>query len=241
MVRKLLIMIIACMSFIYSSGQQNALCNCDSLDREITEPKLIGDVFLNQTTGTVSQYFMNEWLYGIIYLSNHMIVPNKILRYNGYLDRLIWLTDNYQHIKLDKESIDGFCLFDRYDDKSYYFQKIRIKEELSSDSTMVYAQLLCKGNISLFAYRKVVHSGTTEGQDYQYMIDEFEKKTFYYFKFPNNTSAGFRHISKRNIVKAFPGQKNQVLNLLRTGNQHSFKTEEDLIQIAELLNGTKWY
>jgi hypothetical protein len=67
----------------------------------------------------------------------------------------------------------------------------------------------------------------------------YEKRTFYYFKFPDNKTSGFRRISKRNILKPFPEKKDQVINLLSAAKQHKFKTEEDLIQVAELLNRIK--
>jgi len=152
---------------------------------------------------------------------------------------LIWITDNYQQVKLDKESVDGFCLNEKYTNRSYCFEKIRIREELSADSALVYAQLLYKGNLSLYAYRKVVHTGATESQDRHYIIDEFEKKPGYYFKFADNHTAGFKRISKKNILKIFPGKKEEITDLFRSARQRQFKTEEDLIQVAALLNELK--
>ena len=239
MARRLIILLIVSLSGFYSFGQESNPCVCDSLDPEITEPKLIGDLFVNQVTGTVSQYFIDEWLYGTVFLTNHLVVQNKLLKYNGFLDRVIWITDNYQQVKLDKESVDGFCLNEKYTHKSYCFQKIRIREELSSDSTLVYAQLLYKGNLSLYAYRKVIHAGTTESQDRHYIIDEFEKKDVYYFKFADNQTAGFKKINKKNILKVFPGKKEEIINLFRSARQRQFKTQEDLIEVAALLNGMK--
>lgn len=240
MIRKLIILIIACISAVYSNGQENASCKCDSLYGEITEPRLIGDLFLNREKGSVIQYFIYDWLDGNVFLSNNMTVKNKLLRYNGYFDRLIWLTRNFQQVKLDKESVDGFSLNDKVTGKSYSFGKIKIKEALSTDSAIVYAQLLYLNNLSLYAYRKVILTGIEEDKGNHTITDEFEKRTFYYFKSGNNTLKGFRHINKKNILKIFPDRKEQIANLLRTEKQRRYKTEEDLIRVTELLNKMNW-
>jgi hypothetical protein len=239
MTRELIILLVACTAYIHSNGQETALCRCDSLYGEIVEPKLTGDLFLEQKTGTVSPFYIDDWLDGTIQLSNDGTVKNKNLKYNGHIDRVIWQTMNLQQVKLDKESVEAFTLYDKVQHLSYVFQKITIKEELAADSINVYAQLLYKNNISLYAYRKVVLTRTNEEQKNRYITEVYEKRTFYYIKFPDNKTSGFRRISKRNILKLFPEKKDQVINLLSAAKQHKFKTEEDLIQVAELLNRIK--
>lgn len=239
MIRKWIFFIIASISAICSNGQGAALCKCDSLYAEISEPKLTGDPYLEKNAGSVSPYFMDDWNDGTILLSNAITVKSKNLRYNGYIDRLIRMTENYQQVKLDKEAVDGFCLRDKRSGGSYTFRKIKIKAEYAPDSAVVYAQLLFENKLSLYAYRQVVLAKTGEMQKKQNVFEIFEKKPVYYFKLPDNKLHGLRRISRRNILKLFPGNEEQVDNLLFTAKQHRFRTEEDLMHIAGLLDGIK--
>lgn len=239
MTRKLIIILFACVATICSNGQKVAFCDCDSLYSKMAEPRLTGDLFVDKIKSPVSPYFIDDWLDGTILLSNSVTVKSKNLRYNGYIDRLIWLTKDFKQVKLDKEMVDGFSLQDIKTGETYHFRKIKIMEQFALDSAIVYAQVLYENHMSLFAYRKMALNNPGVTQSTQNIFDLFEKEPAYYFKFHDDKLAEVRHIKKRNITKLFPGKEEQVKNLLSAAKQHRVKTEEDLIKIAKLLDGMK--
>jgi hypothetical protein len=229
-------LVLCCFISFLSSAQPKETCNCDSLLEEITEPALVGDIFVKPLPSTVSQYFIDDWLRGRIVLANGRIVEKKRLRYNGFLDRLIWMNEKYQMVKLDKEAVNGFCLYDNeFPLVNFCMEKIKIKEEFVPDSTIVYAQVLYRNNLSLYAYRKVVRYGVEEMKQYKIIADAYDKRTFYYFKTGNHTTKGFMKISRRNLLEILPGRKEGIISYLRSGN-YKIKTETDLIGLAEWLN-----
>jgi hypothetical protein len=238
MVQKIIICFIACIASFHLKGQEASYFNCDSLYNEIAEPKLTGDLLIYPRIGKGSQYFIEDWLNGTVLLSTNITVKNKQLRYNGLIDRIVWQEKNFQQVKLDKELVVAFWLNDEVSGKSYYFQKIKIKEDFAPDSSDVYAQVLCSDKLTLFAYRKVVVSGSEPDRmrGGGHFIDVLEKRTVYYFKLANKTSIGFSHINRRIILKIFPDKRAQVINLLKISKQHSYRTEYDLINITQILN-----
>ena len=234
--RKLIILALCCFMHHLSPCQRLNPCNCDSLLEKITEPALIGDIFVKPLPSTVSPYFYDNWLSGDILLSNNVIVQKQRLKYNGFIDRLIWMNDNYQMVKLDKASVAGFCLKDNvFPRLKDCFGKIKIKEEYLSDSTFVYAQILYSGDLSLYAYRKVVHFGTEEMKVYNIIVDAYEKRTTYYFKTGNHLTKGFMKIKKRILLDIFPERKEEIITYLRSGKS-KINNEGDLISLAEWLN-----
>lgn len=219
-------------------GQHGTICNCDSLYLDNIEPRLIGDAYFYGKIGKGSLYFTDDWLSGDVVLSSNVVVKNKKLRYNGFIDRLIWLVpDVYQQVKLDKESVGAFTLYDKQLEVKHEFRKICIKELLIADSTKVYAKLLYKNKVSLYAYYKVELAGTEMESGNSHFVDVYAKKTVYYFMFDNGQTLGFKRFKKRDIINLFPGKKEQILKNFRKYGQRRFKTEADLIKITEVLNG----
>ncbi len=232
--KRLIFLWIAGLTCICANAQETGSFPYDSLSRDISETRLTGDLFLYQSSSKVSQYFIDEWLDGTLRLSNHMVVSHKKLRYNGYLDRVIWINGNFQQVKLDRELVDGFTLYEPASSRTYTFEKIRISEDLKPDSFTIYAQVLYKGRLSLYAWRKVAFTGSEQVLGTRYMINSYEKRTYYYFCSGDSTSRGFRHLNRRNILKAFPEKRAQLLALMRSSKQRSFKTEEDLIRFTRM-------
>ncbi len=209
----------------------------DAVLDSLTEPKLFGDLYKSPLpkSSVGSQFFIDDWLYGDIYLSNNNIVKNKVLKYNAYLDMLIWnpLID-YQEVKLDKDQIEAFSLHGQ-SGESYYFQKIPVKPDLASDSVVVFGEVLYLNRISLFAYRKVVVADHEVGVT-DYYRDVYKVNTLYIFRLENGKTLGFRRHKKRDILTLFPGKKEMIIAKLRELKQHRFRTEADLINITKVLN-----
>jgi hypothetical protein len=217
-------------------GQEINYCECNSMLDSLIEPKLFGDLYQPQKNGVGSQYYIKEWLNGDIYLTNGNIIKNNNLRYNGFLDRLMWITPiSYQQVKLDKEQIKGFCLNDKYGTK-YNYEKILIKDEFSPDSFPVYGEVLYKNRISLVAYRKVALAGYNVVPGGSYYEDVYKLSNSYLFKLENGKTLGFKRFRKRDISKLFPDKTELIVNKFRELKQRQFRTEADLIRVTKALN-----
>lgn len=238
MIRKTLTIALIAFLPLFLPGQVTSRSACDSLYNAITGPKLKGDLLFTPFQSVGSPYFRDEWMEGTIFLSNNLAVKEKHLRYNGYIDRLIRVTTNLRQVKLDKESVTGFILHDSVSGISYSFEKINIREELISEPVEVYAQLLCKGKLSLYAYRQVRKSGSEQEPGNRYVIYKFERRDSYYFSDNGHILPGFRSITRRNVLKNFPGRKEQIITHLKAGNLSRIRTEKELIRFTEIVNST---
>jgi hypothetical protein len=237
MALKISLTIILCWILGTALAQTPAFCQCDSLLEKIMEPRLTGDLYIKPVPSSISQFFMDDWVIGTIYLSNDRTITNVYLKYNGYIDRPIWMTDDFVQIRLDKEPIRSFCLTDRYvPGISYCFEKIKIPKELSSDSTKVFAQVLYKNLLSLLVERKVVLTGVEERKLDRFIIDSYEKRNIYFFRLGEQITEGFRKINKKNVLKTFPERKEDIEKLFRSEKPNRVRTEEDLIRFAARLN-----
>jgi hypothetical protein len=237
MTLKISFTLIFCWILGTALAQKTASCQCDSLLGKIMEPRLTGDLYIKPIPSSVSQFFMDDWVIGAVYLSNDQTITNVYLKYNGYIDHPIWMTDDFVQIRLDKGPICSFCLADRYiPGKSYCFDKIKIPKELTSDSTMVFAQVLYKNLLSLVVQRKVVLTGVEERKMDRFIIDSYEKRNIYFFRPGEQITQGFRKINKKNVLKAFPERKEDIEKLFRSEKPNRVRTEEDLIRFAARLN-----
>lgn len=227
---------LSCLPAVLLKGQGITRYDCDSVLISITEPKLFGDLYQQKNIGIGSQYYIEDWLNGDVYLSNKCVVKNQYLRYNGFLDRLMWFTPGtHQQVKLDKEQIEGFCLNSRTG-KDYCYEKIIIKEELIFDSVAVFAEVLYKSDISLYAYRKIDIVGyhvVSRGSKY---MDIYKLENTYFLKLENGKTLGFKKFGKHNIYKLFPDKKALISSRFKKSKLRHIWTEDDLILAAQDLN-----
>jgi hypothetical protein len=238
MALKISLTIIFCWIIGLTFGQNPASCNCDSLLGKIMEPRLTGDLYIKPVPSSVSQFFMDDWLIGTIYLSNDHTITNLYLKYNGYIDHPIWMKEDFAQIRLDNDPIRSFCLADKFiPGNSYCFEKIKISNKPASDSVMVFAQVLYKNLLSLFVQRKVVLTGVEESKLDRIIIDSYEKRSIYYFRLGEKITGGFRKINKKSILITFPERKEDIEKLFRSEKPYRIRTEEDLIRFAARLNG----
>jgi hypothetical protein len=232
---KYIFFLIAFWPVIIMQGQETY--SCDAMLDSLIEPKLTGDLFQPPNPGSLegSQFFIEDWLNGDVYLTNKNIVRNKVLKYNGFLDRLICLTPvNYQQVNLDKDQIEGFCLNDK-SGVTYCFKKIPIKDDLSPDSLSVFAEVLSQSRISLFAYRKVINKGYEVTSNGHYS-DIYKAQPLYLFGFENGKTIGFKRCNKHDVMMLFPDKKEVIMAKLKELKLPHFLTEADLIQVTKVLN-----
>jgi hypothetical protein len=99
--------------------------------------------------------YYNDWTYGEIFLTNGDRITGLDLRYEEYLDQLLWQREDFIIGVLCKSGIKGFNLFDNSNNIVASFVKKRIKLPFENDSADCLLQTLVKGEYGFYAFRKV--------------------------------------------------------------------------------------
>ena len=116
----------------------NTQVNCQRLP----EPVLCGSRYEMPTGYLGSQYFNSKWVKGDVLLHDSTLVTNQQLRYNGFLDELIWnCCDTCFEVRVDKGLTKGFVL-KPVGLPEAKFVKLKVKPDVLSDSAETYAQEL---------------------------------------------------------------------------------------------------
>lgn len=113
---------------------------------------LIGESYLDQSFTHKGIHLFENFLPGRIEFYSSVVVDSIKLRYNSYLDEIIWLNDLYGQVKLDKSIIQNFEIL--YDGNKIKFVQLR----LSVDSISHFYQIYHEGKIKILVQRKVRHS-----------------------------------------------------------------------------------
>jgi len=148
----LLIWLSLGLSNLYS---QQSDCNCpvdDDYEMQL-QTALIGTEYHNPLAGYEGTQFFSYWTQGEVVLNNGDVIKNIYVRYDKYLDELLWMRNSdFKAGILKKGAIAGFMLYDDRNKLSATFtKKIIILPFIDSADT--YLQVLVSGDLSLYAYR----------------------------------------------------------------------------------------
>jgi hypothetical protein len=201
------------------------------------EPKLTGETYIAKSGLIGSQFYNDDWAASDILLSTGQKVYDKLLRYNGLLDEVVWLMpENFKQVKLDKLAINEF-VFKNFFGKKVKFKRMNTNEQLWSDSTDIFAEVAYEGKLSLFIRRnvKVVGFVSQENKGSMYTYEQLAPSPVYYFKLANKKIVILQRLKRRMLLKLFPEQKIAIRKLLRQNHQ-KLSSEMDLINIVMLLN-----
>jgi hypothetical protein len=117
---------------------------------------MMGVEYTNPVVGYKGDQYFNNWTYGEIFLTNGERITGLLLRYEGYLDQLLWLREDYIPCILCKSCIKGFNLYDDSDNLTASFIiKRGIRLPFENDSADCFFQSLVQGEYSFYALRKV--------------------------------------------------------------------------------------
>jgi hypothetical protein len=219
------------------SGQANNFCNCT--DKINSGPYLPGELFVPDEPLDVITYFNRDWLLGDIYLANGEIVTNKYIKYNKFLDELLWLdTASNKIIMLDKEGILKFHFLNFQGDTSVYFKRINAKRYALADSSEIFGRELYKGKLSLF----ILYNFIIEQRELANVNGVFCEKNIYgeepiyYLQFMNNKVVALTRISQKSLSAIFPDLKDQIKKFFRKNRQMGFNTNAELARLAQFLS-----
>jgi hypothetical protein len=203
----------------------------------VFEPPLCGEVYSIPKGFSGNQYFNKDWLAGDIVLDNDDTANNKLLKYNGFLDELIWLDSaNNRQVKLEKHFIREFSL-KMPGARVFRFKRIQERQLITGNSSDIFVEVLSENAASLYVQRIIATRGITtkyiEGKDYS--LDHLEPQPKYFLVLPNRQTVVFRWINKRSFLRTLPGSYAKTIkNIVREQNL-PLRSEKQLAEIVKLL------
>jgi hypothetical protein len=233
--------------FIYlltclDSSSQSSLCNCN-LDNEneiISDGNLTAKVYISPYLNKKELYY-NSWGIGDVELVDGSIVKNKILRYNGYLDELVWLRDDDKKAGLvDKQLVKSFKISHNDNTTTDFFRKIKIKRWFSFDTSIVYMHVLAEGKLSLYVSRKIIQMSNSLDFIPKYEYYLYKDSNFIVFK-PNrfnllknmNSEKGTVNCNKKDTVIY---SEKETMKLILRKNHLKVRNENQLIKSIDIFN-----
>jgi hypothetical protein len=213
------------------------LCGQNASLDSLFEPRLCGSIYQISPGFKGSQFYNKEWADADILLSDGELVGNKLLRYNGFIDEVIWKNNVDQtEVKLEKHFISDFT-FKNYQGKSIRFKRIQAKLPGIADSAEIFAEVLAESKSSCYAYRKIVVEGydlkTVNGLTY--ISDNLVAQPQYFLVLPDKQIVVFRRISKHSILNILPEKYRVSAKNILQKNHLSLKDEEDLKKFTTLM------
>lgn len=191
---------------------------------------LIGFEYFNPIQGYQGVQYFNDWTKGEVILSNGDVIKDITLRYDKYLDALLWLRKfDIRTGIISKASISGFRLFDSKNQNKLLAFFIKKKIALSrSGSTDAFLQVLVSGEFSLYAYRNVNVISTTE-----YVLND---NTRYFISFSDQQ---YPLSLRRGSLLKIPVIKKAEMKTILRSNGIAINDEKDLISAINFYNKRK--
>lgn len=227
MQRLLIILILFASCHIF--GQS---VNTDSL----FEPKLRGTPYEFPLGYTGTPFYTDEWLKGDIMTPDGRQISNKLLRYDGYSDLLVWFREEDSlWVQLDPDFIQSFTLY-RSNGSVARFKKSPVVLNTAGS----FVEFLAGDEYQVFVRRKVAVRGSEnrkiEGKVYAFGV--WQPQYEYYLLLPDNSSLRFRKINKRSVLEPLPDQYYLVFDdIIRKGHLR-LRNEIDLIRLITSINAS---
>lgn len=190
---------------------------------------LMGFEYRNSAERYKGNQYFNDWAKGDVNLENGDVISNIFLRYDQYMDEVLWLREtDFKTGVLPRGDITGFVIYNAGKLPLAEFVRQRIKLPYKTDSSETFLQVLVKGNLELFAYRKVKQSANdyTLRDDTRYLVF-------------SNGSAYFAGASKRLLFKVPAIDEVKMKAVLKSNKISLDGTEYSLIRVIDLYNKSK--
>ena len=190
---------------------------------------LMGFEYRNSAERYKGNQYFRDWARGDVYLENGDVISNIFLRYDQYMDEVLWLREtDFKTGVLPRGDIMGFVIYNERKEPLAEFLRRRIKLPYKSDSSETFLQVLVKGNLELFAYRKVMQSAN----DYTLLNDTR------YLIFSNGNSY-YTGASKRQLFKVPYIDEVKMKAVLKSNKVRLDGTEYSLTRVIDLYNKSK--
>lgn len=201
------------------------------------EARLAGKIYDFALDAEGDYYLAEGWAMGDVLLLSGDKVSGERVKYNAYLDELIWLSPrNQQAVQIDKRLVKEFSMILPGEDHPRVFRRLFLRDGQALHEDGQYAELLHDGDVSLFVYRRVLQSGervkTVEGR--LRAIPQLEADPVYYILMPDGQLKELSRLSRRSLQGMFPDHQQEIRSLLRS-EQRMIRSEADLIRAMFLI------
>jgi hypothetical protein len=187
---------------------------------------LMGFEYRNSVDRFKGNQYFSDWAKGDVYRENGDVITGIFLRYDKYMDEVLWLREtDFKAGVMARLDVRGFVLYNERMEPLGEFVRRKIKLSYKADSSETFLQVLVKGNLELFAFRKVIQSANdyTLRDDTRYLIFSGGKSYF--------TGA-----SKRLLLKVPGIDEVKLKSVLKTGRIKLDGSENSLIRVIDLYN-----
>lgn len=206
-------------------GQQSNDCENKVLTKSLEE-KLSGYV-LDQPPDK-KQFYSNDWCEAIVTLSDGRTISGELLRYNGFLDKFIWLKKiTNQQLILNDEIINKVDLNPGKLIGNSYFERKKVKRWFDTDTVSVFLEVLTEGPVSLYAQRKIADNQSTNDYTSDYL---------FFVKIKDSPLSAIKP-RKKNLLAASGKYEDKFKQTLKKAGL-SVRNEYDLVRAVEYLNST---
>lgn len=193
----------------------------------ISSPQLAGEIYVHKQDYAGSQFFNDIWLKGDVFLSNGEIVEQQLLKYNMFIDELIWQEPfTNREVKVDKNLISSFTL-----EAASHTETIEFVHWQGA-----FVQRLVKGSISLYVRRKMLPSSRLQsvhvGGRSHLQILLIPNNTYFLLKGSSNEVNV--SLNRRSVRRAIHSVCSDSECNLQKGRLRA-KTEQNLVSIIKHL------
>jgi hypothetical protein len=201
-------------------------------------PHLAGEVFYPSFTHMGSQYFIEDWSEGSIILESGEVADKIQLKYNGFLDELIWMkTPSFQQIKLDKYLVKEFTIINPRYRKTHRFKRIELNLPPFNTKSEIFAEVIYEDKVSLFAFRRITATGKvnrkTDKGIFQFI--QIDPDYLYFITKPGEANIFLSKISRKSLYRAFPEMKQEIRAIFNQTRGYS-TNEERFALIVKKIN-----
>ncbi len=154
--KKLFLIIMGMIALIAVQAQQNGhKCRYCADYNKWMLLNLSGPLHINPVLGYKGERFFGNWMKGTLHFENGDSVFGATLRYEKYLDEVLFINNEYRTGVLPKQKISGFTL---YGDggENLIFVKKKVKHSMETDSVFHFLQSLTRGKMELMVLRRAV-------------------------------------------------------------------------------------
>jgi len=187
---------------------------------------MMGIEYINPFADYKGSQFYNNWTSGEIFLTNGERITGLDLRYEGYLDQLLWLRDDQIPSILCKTCIIGFNLFnDSNNITASFVIKKGIRLPFENDSADCFFQSLVQGEYSFYALRKVRRL-----TDLSELVDDTR-----YYIFNNDQYEKIR-LSIRDLLDVPFIDKKRMKSIIKENKIRLRNNEQEFMRVIGLYN-----
>lgn len=186
---------------------------------------LIGETYVDKSFNYKGIHFKDAFQSGKITLFSNDSLRGLKLRYNSLEDEVIWLSENYGQVKLDKEIIKSFELFSH--DTVFHFRQMK----LPGDTLSHFYQIMHEGKMKFYIKRKVKHRTDYYRRKIHYFV---YKPNPQYHLLVNNRHVHLKKADLKSLETTFQEFQDDIHEKARQLDYRN-KKEEDFISLITSL------